>query len=570
VPEAPGAGAPSSGPPPPVVQLQAVSFWYPGARDSQPALAELNLSLCAGELAVVCGPSGSGKSTLLRLCIGLVPQFSGGRLAGEISVVGRDPAEVAPRHMAAAGVGLLFQNPVEGFVAERVFDEVAFGPENLGLPAIEVAQRVAAALASVGLTSFDRRRLRELSSGEQQRVALAGVLALRPRLLVLDEPTAHLDESAAETVLGLVSDLRAELGLTVLLAEHRLGIAARLASRLLVLEAGRLVADGLPRVVLGDASLPGRGVPVPRATQAALAVGLAPPLPVNASELAPRLKVRQSAPVDDARPFTPLRQPTLLFEGVCFTYPGAARRAVNDVSLCVSAGEVVALVGPSGAGKSTLARLALGLLRPDRGRVVLAGASTRTTRFSTLAGLGGLVLQNPLHQLLTERVEDELWLGVRDLSPNEARQRVDTLLATLDLEPLRRRHPLLLSEGQRRRVALASVLVREPRVLVLDEPTLGQDERQRAALVDLVRHLAGQARSLLVITHDREFTNDACDRVLLLEAGRLRADVPVEQPEQLAAAGVPLADIPATGLLFGRTGHPLRLRSAADLARVCT
>jgi energy-coupling factor transport system ATP-binding protein len=256
---------------------------------------------------------------------------------------------------------------------------------------------------------------------------------------------------------------------------------------------------------------------------------------------------------------------SLVFRGVSFTYPHADHPAVHDVEFELGPGEVGALIGPSGAGKSTLTRLALGLLKPDAGQVLLAGASTSTTPFVDLARSGGLVLQNPLHQLLTERVEDEILLGIRDLPPEDAQARVTQMLRAFDLEEVRERHPLLVSEGQRRRVALAAVLVRQPRVLVLDEPTLGQDERHRRALSGLVRDLAHHERTILVISHDREFVNDACERVLLLRSGQLVADLRAEDAAALRAAGVPLADVPAAALRLSEAGRPTRARTLDEL-----
>lgn len=619
-----------------VTAVRGVSFWYPGARAAEPALAGLDVTIRQGEFVVLCGPSGSGKSTLLRLLLGLVPRFSGGQLAGEVEVLGRDPTVVSPRDLAAAGVGLLFQNPVEGFVAERVADEVAFGPENLGVAPADVETRIAEGLAAVGLSGYERRSLRDLSTGQQQRVAFAAALALRPHLLLLDEPTAHLDERAAAAVLALVARVHRERGVTVLLGEHRLGLAAPLAGRVLVLANGRLIADGPPRDVFADASLADRGVPVPRATQAAVRLdastevwranlaspiwggpagtswkhlGAVAPLPLTAVELAERILGDGAAaagrgasafspeharvpPLPGARvqgcdpspavgeggtdalhhtppPDAAGDRPVLVFDGVSFMYPRATAPAVAGVSFTVRQGEVTALVGPSGAGKSTLTRLALGLLKPGSGRVELGGVPTQRAPVSVLAQVGGLVLQNPLYQLLAERVDDELRLGLRDLPAEEAAARVERLLATFSLRDLRARHPLLLSEGQRRRVALAAVLVRQPRVLVLDEPTLGQDERQRSALVALVRQVAATGGAILAISHDAEFVNDACDRVLVLREGRLVADLPMhlsyEEPGQLAEAGAPLADVPATARLLSRRGRPTRARHVTDL-----
>lgn len=583
---------------------------------------------------------------MLRLLLGLVPQLSGGQLAGEVAVLGLDPTRVPPRQMGAAGVGFLFQNPAEGFVADQVAEEVAFGPENLGLAVPEIELRVASSLAAVGLEGFHGRRLRQLSDGQRQRVAVAAALALEPRLLLLDEPTAHLDPATAREVLTVVMQACQERGTTLVLGEHRLGIVAPLVERVLVLAGGAVLADGPPRVVLAEPRLLNQGVPVPRATQAALTLGLGPPWPLTPQELAQKLLHQPRQPIpgaadsarhlpadgdrrgrahgpdpsppnraapgnqgpnaghpreltcdatpDRAGPATeprptrvqsqlvrqavpdgadPGREPgeiVLEFQRVSYRYAdsqGAA--ALADLSFTLAAGECMAVVGPSGAGKSTLARLALGLLRPDRGGVRLGGLPTDSTPVSDLAQVGGLVLQNPLLQLLASRVDDELRLGLGHLPMAEVERRVEEGLERFALASVRSRHPLALSEGQRRRVALAAVLVRQPRMLVLDEPTLGQDELQRVALASLIRSLAATGTAVLAISHDVELVNDACDSVLVLEGGRARTPLPLSlwsSPAELTAAGVPLADIPETAGRLTQAGWPVRARSVPDLA----
>lgn len=561
---------------------------------------------------------------MLRLLLGLVPQLSGGQLAGEVAVLGLDPTRVPPREMAAAGVGLLFQNPAEGFVADQVAEEVAFGPENLGLAVPEIERRVANSLAAVGLEGFRARRLRQLSEGQRQRVALAAALALQPRLLLLDEPTAHLDPATAGEVLAVVMQACQECGTTLVLGEHRLGIAAPLVHRVLVLAQGEVVADGPPRDVLAEPRLVAQGVPVPRATRAALALGQAPPWPLTPRELAKNLlrRPRQqisaaldaagqppidtrragvsglvaSAP-DQAAPGTigsnpgdprelardrapdgthTVQEPAAIvleFRQVSYRYGDSqGPAALADFTFTLAAGECLAVVGPSGAGKSTLARLALGLLRPVDGLVRLGNLPTDSTPVSDLAQIGGLVLQNPLLQLLASRVDDELRLGLRHLPLDEVERRVEEALARFALAPVRSRHPLALSEGQRRRVALAAVLVRQPRLLVLDEPTLGQDELQRVALASLIRSLAATGTAVLAISHDVELVNDACDHVLVLDGGRARTPFPLSlwsTPAELASAGVPLADIPETARRLTRAGWALRARSISDLIEAC-
>ena len=257
----------------------------------------------------------------------------------------------------------------------------------------------------------------------------------------------------------------------------------------------------------------------------------------------------------------------LAFHGVSHRYAADAPEVLHEVDLQVGAGESVALIGPSGAGKTTLARLALGLLRPTSGWIDLAGRRTSETAVSTLAETAGLVLQNPVHQLFAERVEDEIALALRGRP--DAQARVAALLERFALGPLRDRHPLRLSEGERRRVALAATLARSPRLLVMDEPTLGQDDRQRASLAALVRELVADGAAVIAISHDPEFVNDACERVIVLRAGTIVADLPLAGDpagvSALAAAGVPLADVPATVQALAGSERAVTARSIADL-----
>jgi len=538
-------------------------------RADRPALDRLDLEIGAGELVLLCGTSGGGKSTLLRLLMGIVPQRTGGTIAGDVQVLGADPTGVTPAELARRGVTLVQQDPLEGFVATRVEDEVAFGPEQLGLLAAEVAARAREALDAIGIADLRRRDVRELSAGERQRVAIAAALALRPRLLLLDEPTALLDPATARAILALVARLGRETGATVIIAEHRIGDAAPLVDRALVLIDGRLVADGRPRSVLADPELSRRGVPIPRATQVALAARLPGAPPLSAAELADAI----------APAATALRLPTapersepadrrdlagdaavLRLAGLRYRYPGTEHDAVTDIDLVLREGEVAALVGPSGSGKTTLARLALGLRRPTAGAVTLFGRDPAGVRTAAL------VMQEPLRQLFADTVAGELALG---LAPGERRE-VEPLLERFGLAGLRLRHPLTLSHGERRRVILAAALARRPRLLVLDEPTLGQDERGRLELVEIVRELRAAGCAILAITHDPELVADVADRVLVLAGGRLAADLAhgeeADTYEALRSAGVPLGDVPETVRLLATRGRRLHARTAGELA----
>lgn len=484
-----------------------------------------------------------------------------------MAVLGHDATTTPPHALAVRGCTLVFQDPQEGAVAVLVGDEVAFGPEQLGLPAAEIDLRVGEALAAVDLAPQADRALATLSGGERQRVAIAAALALRPRLLLLDEPTAHLDERSAAAVLALADRLRRDGRRTVVIAEHRLATIAPLADRLAVVSDGRIVAIGPPRAVLGRPGLAASGVPVPRATQAALALGARGPVALRPAELAAHLAARTLRRPPEVPPPPAAGPVALRLADVRLRYPGAREEALRGVSLSLRRGERVALVGPSGAGKSTLARVAVGLRRPDRGTVEILGR--RDPPLSAVIGRVGLLLQDPLHQLLAPSVEAEVALGLRGLPAAEVRSRTGEALERFGLSALRARHPLSLSEGQRRRVTLAAVLARRPDLLVLDEPTLAQDETWRALLSDLIRELAGEGTAILAISHDRELANDACERVVVLTAGTVTADLELAGDPAgvaaLAAAAVPLADIPATVGELAARGVATAARSVAEL-----
>jgi energy-coupling factor transport system ATP-binding protein len=439
-------------------------FTYPGG--DTPALDDVTLALEPGELLVLLGPSGSGKSTLLRALSGLVPHFHGGRFSGRVEVAGTDTRTARPAELAGA-VATLFQDPEDQVVFGRVENEVAFGLENLGVSPHEILPRARKALAEVGAEHLAGRRTETLSAGELQRVCLASALALGPELLLLDEPTSQLDPLSAEAFL----DLAASLGAAVVVSEQRPSRPLARCDRVLFLEQGRLLLDA-PRA---DAlewlaeHRPGYLPREPRETACTAGVG----------------------------------ETLCRVEAVAFAYP-AGPPVLDGVDLELQRGEIVALVGPNGSGKTTLGKLAAGLLEPQRGRV-------------TRAGRPAYLSQDPGRYLVRERVDEEVALAVGgDL------ERARRALATVGLAWAAERHPRDLSSGERERLALAAVLVTEPDVLVLDEPTRGVDPDRKAELAALLR--AGAAgRATLLITHDLVFAGDVADRTVSL--GSLEAVV---------------------------------------------
>jgi len=470
-----------------MIHTEALSVRY----GAQPALDGVSLSVAPGECVLVTGPSGCGKSTLARTLNGLIPHTIPARMEGRVLVDGRDTAGCSVAELATA-VGLVFQNPATQLFNLTVDDEVAFGPRNLGLAEDEVSRRVASALAATGIEHLRGRSTRELSGGERQRLAIAAVLAMGPRILVLDEPTASLDVRSTREMAATLGCLR-DAGVTILIVEHRLGAVAHLAQRTVILEAGRVVADGPTDEVLALQPLLRR-------------LGLRRPAEESLDEWSRLL-------MPNGRPPGP---PIVELKGV---EAGYGRRAVlRGLDLTLYEGEFAALVGDNGAGKSTLARLLAGLVKPRRGEVRL-GNGRRLEPGRDV----GLLFQNPLDQLFCDTVGEEVSFGARNLGCYDPAA-VEAVLRAADLVPLRARAVHSLSMGQQQRAALAAVLASGPRLVILDEPTMGQDWGHLSAFMDFLLELNRAGCTILLITHDYKLVHRYARRILLLREGRVVAD----------------------------------------------
>lgn len=499
----------------PIILLDRITYAYPLAET--PTLADVSLHIQPGEFVLVVGASGSGKSTLLRLLNGLVPHFYGGTFGGRVLVAGRDTRTHTPR-MLSDVVGFVFQDPESQFVLERVEDELVFGLEQAGVPRDVIAQRLDETLTWLDIAHLRHRRVANLSGGEKQRVAIASVLMQRPSVLVLDEPTSQLDPRAAHDVLQVLVRLNRELGMTVVLAEHRIERVAAIANRVIwVRGAGQPLLDGKPRDVLAQSDF------APPITRLGRALGWSP-LPLSVEEaLAQAAALRVPSPPADS---PPVGKAVVEVEQVSFAYP---RRAVlHNVSFRLHAGEFVALLGHNGSGKSTLLRLLVGLLHPDTGDVRINGISTRGRSVHEICRSVAYLPQNPNALLFAESVLDEVLTTLRNhaLSPEQAPIPPEHLLERLGLADVADAYPRDLSVGQRERVALAAVLATSPPIILLDEPTRGLDRLQKQALVRMLREWQAEGAAILFVSHDVEVVAEAADRVLILDAGRLVADGP--------------------------------------------
>ncbi len=527
-----------------MIEFAGLTYSYPDPdpdHGAVPVLDDLSLRIEEGSFVLVIGPSGAGKSTLLRCINGLVPHFYGGTIQGQIRVAGRDPIALAPRGMSET-VGFVFQDPEAQAVFDVVEDELTFAMENLGLPLETMQVRAEEALDQLHIAHLRRRQLSELSGGERQRVAIASVLTLQPEVLVLDEPTSQLDPQAAEEVLDTLVKLNHDLGLTIILSEHRLERVVQYADQAIYMPGpGQAPLVGPPRQVLAQVPL------VPPLVELGKRLGWSPlPLTIKEARRHVRAPDRQTAageglstppegrglaaPREEAAPAAgaseslhEVRAPAIAIEGLRFAYNG--HLVLRGIDLKVQAGEFVAVMGRNGTGKTTLLKQCIGLLKPDGGRVHVLGHDTGRTPVEILAQQVGYVPQNPNALLFADSVGEELAFTRRaqGLSPSDDAP----LLRTVGLEGMRDRYPRDLSAGERQRVALAAVLVSDPSLILLDEPTRGLDYDQKAALVGFLQAQKRRGKTVVMVTHDVELVAQCAERVILLGDGDIAVDGPV-------------------------------------------
>ncbi|WBB53658.1 ATP-binding cassette domain-containing protein [Verrucosispora sp. WMMD573] len=500
-----------------MIDFDRVTVHYAEARE--PMLREVDLHIPEGELCLVVGRTGAGKSTLLRAVNGLVPHFTGGTLYGTVTVQGRDTRDHPPRDLADV-VGAVGQDPLAGFVTDTVEEELAYGMEQLALPAAVMRKRVEETLDLLGIAELRDRPLRALSGGQQQRVAIGAVLTSHPQVLVLDEPTSALDPTAAEEVLAAVTRLVHDLGVTVVVAEHRLERVVQYADRLLYLPGDGTVVDGEPAAVLADIDL------APPLVDLGRVAGWTPlPLSVRdarrrASDLRQRLVDAAPPPAAPARGGTP----ALAARKIVVRYPGTV--AVAGVDLDLHPGEVVALMGRNGSGKSSLLWALQGSGPRQGGTVVASGPDGAVDPRSLSAGRArrqvGLVPQTPGDLLYLETVDAECVQADResDAPAGTCRALLDQLTPALPGD----QHPRDLSEGQRLALALAVQLTAAPPVVLLDEPTRGLDYLAKRQFTAIVRRLAADGRAVVVATHDVELVATLADRVMVMAQGEIVAD----------------------------------------------
>lgn len=518
-----------------IINVDDVSFSY-GTQTEQ-ALSHISLSVNKGDFIGIIGPSGAGKSTLAACLSGAVPHHYTGTFFGSVMVDGHDTCEASLTDVSQI-VGSVLQDIDTQMVASVVEDEMLFGLENFGVPHDQIEQRVSETLETVGISDLRDREIATLSGGQKQKVAIAAILAMRPRVLVLDEPTAALDPASSTLVFETLREANRTLGITIVVVEQKVALLSEYCNRVLVLNHGKIALQGEPHEVFAHTDeLRAIGVDCPRVTRifnSLEADGLVSGTPCLDVDEAERLI---SGIVDPAhassdiqapagsphapslRPHAKDAEPVLTFDHVEFAYPNGG--AVHDLSLTLYPGELVGIVGQNGAGKTTLTKLLTGLLKPASGSVRVTGLDTAAVPTSRIAREVATLFQNPDRQICKDTVLDEVAFGLElaGIDRAEALRRAQLVIDRFGLPA--DEAPFSLSRGQRQMVALASVVVVEPKIVVLDEPTSGLDYRECMTVMETVRTMAERGCAVIMVCHDMEVVSDFAERIVVMADGHI-------------------------------------------------
>ena len=512
----------------PIISFRNFSFQYNA--QSEPTLHDINLDIYPGQKILIAGPSGSGKSTIGHCLNGLIPNSYHGEMKGSLIVDGIDAGKASLFDLSQK-VGTVLQDSDGQFIGLSVGEDIAFALENNRVPQPEMKERVAKIAAMVDMSNLIASNPHSLSGGQKQRVSLAGVMVDDVDILLFDEPLANLDPKTGETAIELIDEL-AGAGKTVIIIEHRMeDVLHRHVDRIVLVNEGRIIMDDTPDAVLASGILPQQGIREPLYVTACRYAGIRVTPEMKPSSLSTMDLSKCRAPLqawydaNKVRTFPGEDEPLLEVKNVSFSYNGR-KKVLQNVSFSVNAGEMVSIVGKNGAGKSTLSQIIVGFLNPDEGQVTLKGEDLARYTISERAEYVGLVLQNPNQMISKAMIFDEIAFGlrIRHVDEEEVKERVYQVMKICGLYPMRSWPISALSYGQKKRVTIASILVLNPKVLILDEPTAGQDYYHYSEIMSFLKTLNENGQTIILITHDMHLMLEYTERAIVLCESRKLAD----------------------------------------------
>ncbi len=514
----------------PIVRVSDLAYCYQG--EEERVLDAVDLQVHPGEFVLIIGPSGCGKSTLALCLNGIIPTVLGGRIKGRVYVEGIDTRESTVFELGTK-IGIVFQDPDAQLCNLYVEEEVAFGPANLMMDKDEVLRRVESALRDVGERGIRHKLIYEISGGQKQRVAIASVLAMEPKILLFDEPTANLDPLGAVQIFDLMKRINQELGITIIVIEHNVDSVMCHADRLVLMEQGTIRYNGPPRELMqekGQFILDDLGLRIPQVCELGLMMekkGISlRPFPLTVQEAAEAISQQgdrlEFLPKPSAIPRPNENEPLIETRDLHFVYPDGTH-AVKDVSLKIDRGDVVSVIGKNGSGKTTLTSLFVGLNKPTSGKGMVCGLDLATASIRELTSKVGYVFQYPEHQFVEDTVYKEVAFSLKAQKrpEEEVDTRVCQVLELLGLEQERDKHPLRLSMGQKRRLSVATMLILNTDVLILDEPTTGQDRKNIDNIMQIMMDSNRLGTTIILITHDMNLVAKYSNRILVMDEGEV-------------------------------------------------